>query len=115
MRAILLVLFMLAAVLFAAAAPAVSPACAAGNDDGITTIPEASAPVEKVGGMASRVSNLGVALIPLILIVAGIVMMFSGKVGNKLLVFGLIGAGILLGGWKLLVEIVMYVLGGGSK
>lgn len=46
----------------------------------------------------------------MVLIVVAIVLMFSGRLSKNLLVWAVVGAALLLGGWKLIVGLVKYIL-----
>jgi len=95
----------------APAAPA-AQAPAAQSAPAVTTVPGASYadPVEKATGVGKKVEGLGAALIPIMLIVAGVALMFSGAKGKQLLVMVIAGAAIILGGWRLIVDVIRYLL-----
>jgi hypothetical protein len=60
--------------------------------------------------LQGKVTDLGSSLVPVMLIVAAVVLMFSARHGKQMLVWIIAGAFLALGGWKLLVDLVRYIL-----
>lgn len=60
--------------------------------------------------LSGKLADLGSSLVPVMLIVAAVVLMFSARHGKQMLVWIVAGAFLALGGWKLLVDLVRYIL-----
>jgi hypothetical protein len=67
-------------------------------------------PGDFLGRTGGKLADLGEKLVPVVLIVAAIVLMFSARHGKNLLVWAVVGAALLLGGWKLIVGLIKYIL-----
>jgi len=65
---------------------------------------------QKVEGIADKLTALAPSVVYLMLIVAGFVLIFSQKAGSKLLVLVIAGALLLFGGWRLILDLVKYLL-----
>ncbi|MBC7323930.1 MAG: hypothetical protein H5T99_01290 [Moorella sp. (in: Bacteria)] len=60
--------------------------------------------------LQSKLSDLATAIAPVMLVVAAIVLMFSARHGKQFLVWIVARAFLALGGWRLLVDLIRYVL-----
>ncbi len=90
--------------------PAEAPVVAAPTTTTVPSNTTAADPGKKIGGITDKISGLGAGLVVLMITVAGIVMMFSGAQGKKLLIWAIAGAAVVLGGWKLIVELVQFLV-----
>jgi len=112
------VITLIALILFALAAPAM-PALAqpaqdpaAGQATQVTQGQAAPSPAvgQKVESIGDKLSALAPSVVYLMLIIAGFVLIFSAKAGSRLLVLVIAGALLLFGGWKLILDLVKYLL-----
>ncbi len=69
-----------------------------------------SSPTGFLDRLQGKLADLGSAIVPVVLVVAAIVLMFSARHGKNMLVWVVAGAFLLLGGWRLLVDLVKYIL-----
>ena len=67
-------------------------------------------PGDFLGRTGGKLADLGEKLVPVVLVVAAIVLMFSAKHGKHLLIWVIAGAFLLLGGWKLILGLIKYIL-----
>lgn len=67
-------------------------------------------PGDFLGRTGGKLADLGEKLVPVLFIVAAIVLMFSARHGKNLLIWAVAGAFLLLGGWKLVVGLIKYIL-----
>lgn len=71
---------------------------------------QAQGPTGFFDRLQGKMTDLGSSLVPVMLIVAAVVLMFSARHGKQMLVWIIAGAFLALGGWKLLVDLVKYIL-----
>jgi hypothetical protein len=77
----------------------------------MTGYPYADAAGQAGQGLADKLAALGEPLLVLGLVAAGIVLLFSVQHGKRLLLYVLAGGFLLLGGWRLVVQLLKYLLG----
>lgn len=69
-----------------------------------------SSPAGFLDRLQGKLADLGSAIVPVVLVIAAIVLMFSARHGKQMLVWVVAGAFLVLGGWRLLVDLVKYIL-----
>jgi|GEM_PF-4819559 len=60
--------------------------------------------------LQAKLSDLATALAPVMLVIAGVVLMFSARHGKQLLVWIIAALFLIFGGWRILVDLIRYIL-----
>jgi hypothetical protein len=76
----------------------------------MTGYPYADAAGQAAQGLADKLTALGEPLLVVAIVVGALLLMFSAQLGKRILLYAAIGGFLLLGGWKLVVELIKYLL-----
>lgn len=61
-------------------------------------------------GLAGKLAALGEPLLALAIVAGALLLMFSVQLGKRILLYAAIGGFLVLGGWKVIVELIKYLL-----